>query len=198
MIKPLLQITTTPARYEYQVTKARLEISQEQPTVERTTKRASLNMSQQAGRLEMNTVRRRADMGFRGVVEQANYQADKGQQAVKEVTENYVDAGNQLANFHKGANIPDTMWSQSMQHSKGDLVLVPLSPVEIHYIPASLTTDFQPGEISANWDVGKARLEFVPGDFKLNFTQYASINIEYLGGPVYVPPSADPNFVAMA
>ena len=198
MIGPLLEITTTPPQYEYQVTRAKLEISQEAPKVDRTTQRASLNMRQQAGRLEMNSVRRRSDMGFKGVVDRANYEADLGKQAALEKTGDYADIGNQLANIAHGANIPDTLWGQSMKHNQGNLVLVPVSPIDIHYIPASLQTDFQPGQMKADWNVGRAKLDFVPPSFSLNFTQYASINIEYIGGPLYVPPSADPNFVAEA
>ncbi len=198
MTGPLLRITTTPAQYEYQITRARLEISQKLPEVDRTVRRASLNMSLQAGRLEMDSVRRRSDMGLKGVVDRAEYEGDQGRNAALEATGNYADIGNQLAKISKGANIPDTLWGKSMQHSKGDLVLMPVSPVNIRYIPASLQMDYQPGQMSANWDVGRAKLDFVPGSFQLNFTQYSSINIEYLGGPNYVPPSADPNFVAEA
>lgn len=197
MIKPLLEITTMPAKYEYEVARAKLQISQEKPQVQRTVRRASVNIRQQAGRFEMNTVRRRSDMGFKGVVDRANYDGDRGREAAFEATGNYTDMGNQLANIAHGGNIPDALWSQSMQHSKGDLVLVPVSPVDIHYIPASLAMDFQPGEMSANWNIGRAKLDFVPGSFGINFTQYASIDIKYIGGPLYVPPSADPNFDAV-
>ena len=198
MIKPLLEITTTPARYEYEISRAKLQINQQHPTVERSVRRASLNIRTQAGRVEMNSVARRSDMGFKGVVDRANYEADQGRQLVSEATGNYAEFGNQLANIAHGGNIPDALYSQSMQHSKGDLVLVPVSPIDIQYMPASLAMDFTPGEINTNWNIGKARLDFVPGSFNINFTQYSSIKIEYLGGPVYVPRSADPNFEATA
>ena len=198
MVRPLLEITTTPARYEYEVMRARLEISQAKPKVERTVKRAALNMQRQAGRVEMNTGRRRADMGFKGVVDRAEFEGDMGRRKAGEATASYAQVGNQLAQIDRGANVPDTIWGQSMHHNKGDLVLVPLSPVELNYVPASLAMDFEPGQMHANWDVGRARLDFVPGTFSMNVTQYASINIEYTGGPLYVPPSADPNFVAEA
>ena len=198
MIKPLLEITTTPARYEYEISRAKLQINQQHPTVERSVKRASLNIRTQAGRVEMNSVARRSDMGFKGVVDRANYEADQGRQLVSEATGNYAEFGNQLANIAHGGNSPDALYSQSMQHSKGDLVLVPVSPIDIQYMPASLAMDFTPGEINTNWNIGKARLDFVPGSFNINFTQYSSIKIEYLGGPVYVPRSADPNFEATA
>lgn len=198
MVRPLLQYSTTRAQYEYEVMRPRLEISQKLPKVERTVKRATLNMQRQAGRFDMNSVRRRSDMGMKGVVERANYEADLGKQTASETTANYVDFGNAVAMQHKGGNIPDSMWSRTMQHSQGDLVLVPVSAVDIHYIPANLAVDFVPGEMTANWDVGRAKLDFVPGSFSINFTQYASLNIEFVGGFIYVPPSADPSFEAEA
>ncbi len=198
MSRPLLQITTTPAQFEYEVKYARLQITQEQPTVNRTVKRASLNMQRQAGRFDMNSVRRRSDMGLKEPLEQAQSQAQKGREQVLETTSNYVEFGNQVAMQHKGANIPDTLWSQRMQKNQGDLVLVPLSPVEIQYTPSVMEMEYKPSEISAEWNIGRAKLDFTPPSFEVNFTQYASINIEYVGGFNYAPPSANPNFEASA
>ncbi|MDL2327152.1 DUF6470 family protein [Ruminococcaceae bacterium OttesenSCG-928-A11] len=199
MIRPLLEITTTAARYEYQVTRAKLQISQEKPTVERRVSRATLNMKRQSGRFDMNTVRRRSDMGMKGVVDRATFEADRGKTQATETIGNYAEVGNQLAKIDQGANIPDTMYSQSMKHvGKGDLVLVPVSPIDIHYIPESLAVDFNPGHMQSDWNVGRAKLDFVPGNFTMDFQQYASINIEYVGGFTYVPPSADPNYEARA
>lgn len=195
-MKSLLEITTTPAKYEYEIERAKLVINQEKPTVDRTVTRASLNMKREYGRFEMNTTQRRSDMGFKGVVDRANFDGDQGRQAALEAIGNYAELGNAVVNIQRGANIPDALWNQMMKHSKGDLVLVPLSPMELNYIPATLAIDFSPGEMQANWNVGKARLDFVPGSFGLKFSQYASIQIEYTGGPVYAPPSADPNFEA--
>ena len=94
MVRPMLEITTTPAKYEYEVMRARLQITQEKPVVNRMVRRATLNMRQQAGRFEMNTVRRRSDMGMKGVVDRANYEADLGAKAAREKIGDYVDFGN--------------------------------------------------------------------------------------------------------
>ncbi len=197
-MRPLLEITTTYAQYEYEITNARLEISQDNPTTDRSTSRAELNMRHQAGRLEMNTVRRRSDMGFKGVVDRATFEGEEGKEAALKATRDYVEIGNQMAKFYEGVSIPDALWSKSIAHNKGELVLVPVSPVDIHYIPANLAMDYKAGEMQTDWNIGRARLDFTPGSFGLNFTQYASIDIEYVGGFMYVPPSADPNFEAQA
>ncbi len=197
-MKPLLQITSVPAQYEYQIERARLEISQPKPQVERVTQRASLNMRQESGRLEMDSVRRRSDMGFKGVVEGAEHEADLGFEAAKEATASYAEIGNQLAKISQNTNIPDTLWGQSSLHNKGELVLMPLSPVEIQYMPAKVHTSYNPGSIRADWNINKAQLDFVPGSFSLVFSQYASLDIEYIGGFHYVPPSASPDFESQA
>lgn len=198
MTGPLLKITTTPTKIEYEVTRAKLETSQEKPQVSRKTTQGKLSMEKTEGRLEMNTKAYRSDMGFKDVVERAGYDANLARQKVSEATTNYVELGNSIINIQKGGNIPDALWSQAMQHSKGDLVLMPLSPADIKYVPASLKTDFEPGSVQSDWNVGAAKVDFVPGLFKLNIVQYSSISFEYLGGPIYVPASANPDFVGEA
>ena len=36
--------------------------------------------------------------------------------------------------------------------------------------------------------------EFIPGDIEFTVTQRPEVRIKYVGGPIYVPPSADPNY----
>ena len=44
------------------------------------------------------------------------------------------------------------------------------------------------------WAMSKNELEFVPGRFKMEITQFPEVNIEYTGGFMYVPASADPEY----
>ena len=37
-------------------------------------------------------------------------------------------------------------------------------------------------------------MNYIPGKFNFSITQYPEVKIEYLGEPVYVPKSADPNY----
>jgi len=44
-----------------------------------------------------------------------------------------------------------------------------------------------------NWDTaGLTNFEFIPGKIEFEVKQMPKVEIEYLGGPIYVPPSADP------
>ncbi|PKM61039.1 MAG: hypothetical protein CVU99_05160 [Firmicutes bacterium HGW-Firmicutes-4] len=40
----------------------------------------------------------------------------------------------------------------------------------------------------------KANIEFIPPDIELKMTQRPQVIIKYVGGPIYVPRSADPNY----
>lgn len=43
-------------------------------------------------------------------------------------------------------------------------------------------------------NVNNFNTEFLPPDLELVVTQRADVIIKYVGGPIYVPPSADPNY----
>lgn len=201
-MKPLLEIQTTPARYEYEISNARL-VKSDKPA-ERQVNRAAGNMRRQTGRVEMNSARRKSDMNIVDRTRSDGQTVEGTGSATAGVsgTGDYTGIGSQLAGAtnqsQQMTTVADSMWGQTMQHSKGDLVLVPVSPVELHYIPASMAMDYQTGELNANWNIGLAKLDFIPGSFRLNFTEFASISITYLGGPNYVPPSAAPDFEVQA
>ena len=48
-------------------------------------------------------------------------------------------------------------------------------------------------EISSS--LGLNGMEFVPGSIEFTVTQKPAVNFEYVGSPIYVPKSADPNYV---
>ena len=42
--------------------------------------------------------------------------------------------------------------------------------------------------------MNQMQFTFVPGDIEFKVTQQPDVVIKYIGGPLYVPPSADPNY----
>ena len=43
--------------------------------------------------------------------------------------------------------------------------------------------------------LNKKEMKFTPGDIELIIKEYARVELNYIGSPVYVPPSADPNYI---
>ena len=59
---------------------------------------------------------------------------------------------------------------------------------------ADLTIRYQMDKMNFDMKVANGNFEFVPGNISIEITQYPGVQIEYVGGPIYVPPSADPNY----
>lgn len=72
--------------------------------------------------------------------------------------------------------------SQSM-----NVAVVSNSNEAVKWQPSMLDLD-----IEMTYDDG-TDLRYVPGKVSVEIEEYPSVQIEYLGGPMYVPPSADPN-----
>ena len=53
---------------------------------------------------------------------------------------------------------------------------------------------YEMDKLNINWRMGDGSFEFTPGDIEFTVTQRPEVVIKYLGGPIYVPPSSDPNY----
>ena len=71
---------------------------------------------------------------------------------------------------------------------------LPSGGADLTWNPAQLDMNYQPGDVSVDWDVSANEFNFIPGSIRMKVTQLASVNIEYLGGPLYFPPSAMQKF----
>ena len=49
-------------------------------------------------------------------------------------------------------------------------------------------------KINFDWKIENASFKFTPGDVEISVTQHPDVTIKYMGGPIYVPPSSDPDY----
>ena len=49
-------------------------------------------------------------------------------------------------------------------------------------------------KLTFDWKIDQGEFTFTPGDIEITTAQKNSMTIKYLGGPIYVPKSADPNY----
>lgn len=55
--------------------------------------------------------------------------------------------------------------------------------------------EYTPETINFNWVRDEKIMKGTPGTVDFIVTQYPDVLIDYLGGPLYCPPSSDPNYV---
>ena len=90
----------------------------------------------------------------------------------------------------------DQVIAQRTQQPTGEFQLgfIPTAGVNITYQPGSITTDYQMDRLMFNVKLNNAAVEYVPGSIEFVITQWPDVQIEYMGRPVYVPPSAAERF----
>lgn len=194
----VLKITSTPIKLSMTSQRARLEAQLPSPHVNMEQTPGSIQMHSQNIKVNIDTYEQRQSLGRRTNKDFLAYQADKGKAAAQDATARYVQVGNQMAQIQKGANIPDIicmqMSSQMQPHT--DLEAMPLPPPDISWTPGSLEMKYTPSSIEFEADIKKAKTNYVPGELAINVEQYPKVEIEYMGDPLYVPPSAAPGYEA--
>ena len=71
---------------------------------------------------------------------------------------------------------------------------LPSVPPEITWDPGELNIRYEMDKLNFDWKMGEGSFEFTPGDIEFTVTQRPEVLIKYVGGPIYVPPSSDPNY----
>ena len=52
---------------------------------------------------------------------------------------------------------------------------------------------YEMDKMNFDWRMQKMNFQFTPGDIEISVKQRPDVIIKYVGGPLYVPPSADPD-----
>lgn len=192
----LLKITTIPIEYEMSAKPARLQYNNDRGSFKVNKQGGTFNMRSRITQVRLDTYERRSSLGWKGIKAASDDAVERGKQAASEAIARYAELGNQMAQAHKGANLPDIITNRMMQDSHRELALVPISGIDISWFPGSLDVEYNPVKLDFDWEAARTSLEFIPGNFSINITQYPKIQIEYLGKPNYVPPSASPDYQA--
>ena len=199
MITQLLRISTTPIKYEMEIERARLEYSQDfMPKGVFETEAAKLDLQTRNARMLANTYEARKSLGQYNSADRAKYDADKGMESVSKATRMYVDIGNEMTRIDQGVTIAD-IFAEKVLGEQPVLftAFLPSTGAEISWIPHEIRMEFSKPEVSYEWEIMRNIMNYVPGSIRMTILQQPNVEIEYIGGVQYFPPSADPEHEAM-
>lgn len=99
-----------------------------------------------------------------------------------------------------GGKALDKIFEMSMDIPSGDFTLarIPTVGPDISWSEPDLRIRYDMEKLNFDWKIQNGDFEFIPGTIEFSITQRPDVIIEYIGGPIYVPKSADPNFEAEA
>ena len=193
---PLIEITTVPIEIEMKVTDAKLEYARGTADLEISRNDGGLQIKSRPIRLNVDTFEARNSI-VPTTARSISQAADRGTQASYEATAAYAQQGKLLLTAKVGedmiARIAKQEQSQNI-HTHVGIEFLPTVGPELNWDPGDMQIRFEMDKLNFDWRMNQPSFEFTPGDIQISVTQKPSVEIKYVGGPLYVPPSADPNY----
>jgi hypothetical protein len=194
---PLINITTTNISIDTEITQGQLKKVDTQPNkMEVSAGNGELNIETQPAKLNIDTYEARSSLGY-GHYNYNDFsakEAQKGKQTAREATSQLSAEGTQKIRGTTAKEIAD----QKLKASgiiQSMTTFLPEGGADIQVEKGGVTVDYNPKPVDIQWhDLQVKPLEYHPGDVNFTMTQRPEVNIEYVGDPLYVPPSADPGY----
>lgn len=189
----LIKITTVPIRYELKVNNARLEYSSSKAELEIHKNDGGLSIKSRPVKLHLNSFEARNSV-TPTTMRSVSQSAQKGMTAAYSATAQMAQEGNLMLKADIGEEVVTQIAKQRTAQPTGEFEMgfTPKAPVDISYEAPDLTINYEMDKLNFDLKIQNGNFEFIPGNIEMSITQHPDVVIEYVGGPLYVPPSADP------
>lgn len=194
-MKPLIEITTVPIQIEMKTTQARLEYARGTAEVEISRQEGGLRIQSKPVRVNIDTFEARNSI-TPTLARSLEQGAQKGQQAAYQATATYAQQGKLMMETKLGEEVITKFSRESLMKNVKDvgLTFLPSTGPEITWDVGEMNIRYEMDKLNFDWKFGEGDFKFTPGDIELTVTQRPEVIIKYIGGPIYVPPSSDPNY----
>ena len=196
-MKRLIEITTVPIQIEMKTTNAKLEYARATAEMEISREKNGLKIKSRPIKVNIDTFEARNSLSPT-LARYLEQNAERGKQAAYEATATYANQGQLLLETRIGEELVTKFAQDAMMKDVKTNVGIDFLPdpgPEITWDPGELSIRYEMDKLNFDWKMGEGSFEFTPGDIEFTVTQRPDIIIKYLGGPIYVPPSSDPNYV---
>ena len=194
-MKPLIEITTVPIQIEMKTTNAKLEYARATAEMEITRDNGNLKIKSRPIKVNIDTFEARNSI-HPTPIRSVEQHAQEGQQAAYSATAAYAQQGKLLLNAKIGEDMITQFATDAAAPKVHELGLefLPSTGPEISWDPGEMQIRFEMDKLNFDWKVSHPEFKFTPGDITLSVKQQPDVIIKYVGGPLYVPPSSDPNY----
>ena len=192
---PLIEITTVPIEIQMKVTNARLEYARGTAQMEISRDRGGLNIRSQPIRVNIDTFEARSSI-VPTTAQSIQQGAAQGQRAAYEATAVLAQEGRMMMEAKIDQDVIPQLAQQKTVDQPAQLGIQFLPEVgpDISWTGGEMSIRYEMDKLNFNWRMNQMNFTFVPGDIEFTMTQRPDVIIKYVGGPLYVPPSSDPNY----
>ena len=194
-MKPLIEITTVPIQIEMRTTHAKLEYARGTAEMEVTRDKGGLQIKSRPIRVNIDTFEARNSI-TPTLARSIEQNAQKGQQAAYTATAAFAQEGKLMRETKLGEEVITKLAKDAYKDNIRDVAMdfLPSVGPEITWDVGEMNIRYEMDKLNFDWKIGGGSFEFTPGDIEFTVTQRPEVLIKYVGGPIYVPPSADPNY----
>lgn len=193
----LIEIKTVPIELEMKVNHARLDYKRSTVDLEISRNQGGLQIRSKPIKVNIDTFEARNSVSPTAMrsIEQA---AQRGQQKVYDTTATYARRGDLLLEAKIGEQLISQFAMESQQvNTDFAMKWLPTTGPDISWDGGELSIRYEMDKLNFDWRMDNGNVEFIPGNIEFTVTQQPDVIIKYIGGPVYVPPSADPDYVPL-
>ncbi len=196
-MEPLIKITTVPIEYELKIEGARLERQMGSAEVEITRDEGRMQIKSRPIKVNLDTFEARASMTPTTAIS-VSQAADRGVQQAYDATAQFASEGKILIRGKVGAGT-ETINRILQQRTAPDtgqfqLGFAPSVGPDIQWEAPDISIEYQMDKLNFDAKIDNGNIEFIPGNIELSVTQHPTVTVEYVGKPLYVPPSASERF----
>ncbi|MDR1961214.1 MAG: DUF6470 family protein [Gracilibacteraceae bacterium] len=194
-MQPLLKIQTIPVTLAVNVQYAKLEVSQTEASVDVTRDRGGFTITSDPIKLHIDSSESRASTGLKTVYRAVSEAAKRGVRLGYDGVGRIAEDGNFMMDIQIKENTIPALAARSIDYSLPNMQMafIPATGPDISWDPPELSMSYEMDKLNFDWRTqNRPELQFIPGDIEIEVEQYSKVVIEYLGEPVYVPPSAAP------
>lgn len=194
-MNPLIEIKTVPIEIQMKVTHARLEYARGTAQVEISRDKGGLNIRSQPIRVNIDTFEARNSV-MPTTATLIRQQAQAGVQGAYQATAVLAREGRMMMEARIDQDvIPQLAKEQNLgQPANVNIDFIPDAAPEISWDGGEMSIRYEMDKLNFDWRMEQMSFTFVPGDIEFTMTQRPDVIVKYVGGPLYVPPSSDPNY----
>ena len=192
---PLIEIQTVPIEIQMKVTNARLEYARGTAQMEVSRDKGGLQIRSQPIKVNIDTFEARSSV-VPTTAQSIQQGAQRGIQAAYEATGVLTQEGRMMMEAKIDGNVIPQLARQATMPAPSDVNIEFLPSVgpDISWTGGELNIRYEMDKLNFDWRMEQMQFTFVPGDIEFTMTQRPDVVIKYVGGPLYVPPSSDPNY----
>ncbi len=202
---PLIEITSVPIEIRMKTTNASLEYTRGTAEMEISRSDKGLDIKSRPIKLKLDTFeprhasehRRPAAPSPAAVTPQGVNEAPSTLQTdfqtAYEATSAYSEEGQIMLNARFGQDAAVAAAPEAAPQEAEPLIETETLE-EFGLEDGQMEIRYGMDKLNFDWKIDKGSFEFTPGDIEISVEQQPKVIIKYVGGPIYVPRSADPNY----